>query len=630
MATEEYISPYAVDKRTRRSVLAALVDNRSINDTHNRDSRRATAKFRPAFNGESFASALGIITVVVEGLLIEGAGVGDGERRLIPERPRGSSRAPIYLGTDRATLSLYDPLENLKEMLDTFCRGVMAWANKPTYFKEVTRPFIIRTIENSISEASTARKLRKSLEYVGPIDTGYVNSFEAFRCSMQDPILELRHLGEFIESIIAEGDEISAHPAKILNPAVEASDNHRSSSPYFNTILNPEPATQASTGGRVKTESTASERGGAFSGFEDLLEAAGYGFGMHRKSQSPENKPEREAKPELQYPGSPSYSPPPSPSVSIDALLQPFSVSSIQAEEHLPDVSSSILLQPSNLYRIKPCPAPPGTPKWKIDLSGRKGHPIRILHVGPRELDILAKCLPLVHKATLKGEECMRVIVEKENLATEMGAEYKQWDDFCSDLEDNVSIDAKEAGAKSKQDSGDTKIDDTKGNGKGEAKDPSVYGAVASGGKDWFGSADPSAYGRVGPGDDPDTAWGYRKLDPPTFQTAKAKTPRRTAAADVDPDATEDEDEDDDDTGFPRDFGLGSRSPTERAFGTASPRPGSDSGSEGGEEVMRFEEAVGGVDDGLDREMVDVGGWRRGRLLRRRGGRRGGGGGEEG
>lgn len=102
MATEEYISPYAVDKRTRQSVLAALVDNRSINDTHNRDSRRATAKFRPAFNGESFASALGIITVVVEGLLIEGAGVGDGERRLIPERPRGSSRAPIYLGTDKA------------------------------------------------------------------------------------------------------------------------------------------------------------------------------------------------------------------------------------------------------------------------------------------------------------------------------------------------------------------------------------------------------------------------------------------------------------------------------------------------------------------------------------------------
>ena len=96
----------------------------------------------------------------------------------------------------------------------------------------------------------------------------------------------------------------------------------------------------------------------------------------------------------------------------------------------------------------------------------------------------------------------------------------------------------------------------------------------------------------------------------------KTKTPRRTAPA-ADPDDTEEDD--DDDAGSPRDFGLGSRSPTERAVGTASPasvaRRGDSSGSESGQEVMRFEEAVGGAEDGLDREMVDVGGLEEGEVV---------------
>ncbi|KAF6241842.1 hypothetical protein HO173_000554 [Letharia columbiana] len=69
--------------------MAALVDNRSIKDTHDRDSRRATPKLKPEFNGESFSGTLRTTTVVVEGLLIEGAEGWVEERRLVPGREVG-------------------------------------------------------------------------------------------------------------------------------------------------------------------------------------------------------------------------------------------------------------------------------------------------------------------------------------------------------------------------------------------------------------------------------------------------------------------------------------------------------------------------------------------------------------
>lgn len=407
---------------------------------------------------------------------------------------------------------------------------------------------------------------------------------------MQDPILELRALGEFIASILKGGDEI-------VTVETNAS-TLPTSSQYFSTILNPEPATQE----HLDTETAVGQHGGGSSGFEELLEAAGYGSGLS-KSLSPIREAKRELS-VLEDAGSPSYSPLSSPSFSVDTLVKPFSVSSMRPGEPSSDVSSSILLKPSSLYDTKASTAPRGTPQWKIDLSERKGHRIEILHVGSRELDTLAKCLTLVHSATEKGEECMRAIIDRKDLAAEMQPEYEQWEECCADLENNVRIDEREAREHMKED---------------RAKGSAIYGAEAFGpdayeGDDWFGTADSRDYGRLDPNDAQDT-WGYRKVDAPSF-TAKASRRRRDGSATytyTDPDETEDEYEQGyKHRGAPRDFGMGSTFPAERGFGTGSPMSvGShrSSGTEGVEEVRNFEEAFeeGGGGDGLDQEMMDVG-----------------------
>ena len=65
-------------------------------------------------------------------------------------------------------------------------------------------------MENSVSEVSTAKELRKALDFVGPIDQVYVNSFKPFSRSMEEPIRELLALGEFIASVLRDGDAITA------------------------------------------------------------------------------------------------------------------------------------------------------------------------------------------------------------------------------------------------------------------------------------------------------------------------------------------------------------------------------------------------------------------------------------
>ena len=192
----------------------------------------------------------------------------------------------------------------------------------------------------------------------------------------------------------------------------------------------------------------------------------------------------------------------------------------------------------------------------------------------------------------------MRVIIQNQTLATDMEAEYKQWDDFCMDLEDNVSIDAREA---RKQDFGHTKVDDdANGKGKAKAKDPTLYGGApaAHESKD-----DPRHYGRVAPRA-PKTAWGYRKFDPPTSK-AKTHFPRLTSLPEEDPDETEDEADRRDvrGGGEERDFEMDSQASTERGLG--SPMSLSDR-TDGVEEVMNFEEAFD-EDEGPDQEMEDGG-----------------------
>lgn len=457
---------------------------------------------------------------------------------------------------------------------------------------------------------------------------------------MEGPILELRALGEFIASILQEGDEIpapgnghngmpgtprlsksslstpSSHSANVRNLIAEASGPGESksqsplptASPYFNPLREQEPATLASTGGNPETEMETGQRGGGNGGFDDLLEAAArFDSSSTQKSTSPQpqREQERESIGDTEDPGSPKYSPPPSPSFSVDTLVKPFSVSSLKAEGLPRDIPTSILTQPSSLYHIKPSPAPPGTPHWKIDLSERKGHPIRTLHVSPRELAVLAKCLTLVNTATLKGEECMRVIIQEQSLATEMEEEFDQWEDFCNDLEDNVSIDEKEEKQKRKEElasaSASAQADtdqDAKANDANDAKDPSsssVSGTDAYGRGDWFGTAGGGRESR----DD------ARRAPPP--KDLKGPWASRKVAPSSDPDETEDEDED---RGQPRDFGMGSPSSAGRDVliggSPMSARSRRSSGTDGMPEATPFEEEFEEGDEG-DQEMVDVG-----------------------
>lgn len=110
-----YVSPYAVDERTRRSVLAARGgDKRSINEVHQHVDRRPAGRtgqaFRPVFDEDSFLNAVGIIEGVVEGLCVAGGEGWEVKQRLVCEKPRTKMRLllrrsemlPVIEGVDRA------------------------------------------------------------------------------------------------------------------------------------------------------------------------------------------------------------------------------------------------------------------------------------------------------------------------------------------------------------------------------------------------------------------------------------------------------------------------------------------------------------------------------------------------
>ena len=363
------------------------------------------------------------------------------------------------------------------------------------------------------------------MDFVGPIDAVYVNSFGPFSRWIEEPILELRALGEFIASILKDGDEITlpgSTEASLSRGSVEMQSvpTLPKSSPYFNTILNPQPATQPSTSGHANTESATTKRGEGSSAFADLLQAAGQVSDLDAKSPSPRHKPKRESPINREDVGLPSYSPPASPFLSFETLLE--------RDKPLPNIPSSILSRPTPFYNPNPASTlpHPQVPAWKIDLNARKGHPIHNLHVGPRELAIISRCLQLVDKATLKGEECARVIIERQQLAIDMRGQYEQWEAFCSDLEDNVNIEKMERGIE-REDEGP------------ENGDENDHYA-------WFGTSgsadrgDARDYGRLGPSDGNET-WGYRKFDAP----ASSSHGRRLDTIDEDYDVEGDEEETD-------------------------------------------------------------------------------------
>ena len=363
------------------------------------------------------------------------------------------------------------------------------------------------------------------MDFVGPIDAIYVHSFGPFSRWLEEPILELRALGDFITSILKDGDEIA------LSGSPEASIGGRSLemksasalttlSPYFNMILNPQPATQASTSGHANTKSATTKRGEGSSAFADLLQAAGQVSDSNAKSPPPRYEPKRESPIDLEDVGSPSYSPPASPFLSLETLLE--------RDKPFTNIPSSILFKPTPFYNADPASAspPPGVPAWKIDLNARKGHPIHTLHVDPRELAIISRCVQLVHKATLKGEECARVIIERQQLAIDMRKEYEQWEVFCWDLEYNVKME--EMDREMERESDDPED--------GDEDDHYAWSGISGS----AGHGDARDYGRLGPSDGNET-WGYRKFDAP----ASSSHARRLDTVEEDPNLESDEEETD-------------------------------------------------------------------------------------
>lgn len=93
----EYVSPYKVTKRIRRSVMAAQSSRKSIHAAHQRDLHKSPKEwhpaFKPEFDGESFSSALGFATVVLEGLCFAGGAQGWDQKQQWSGRPEGDDRA---------------------------------------------------------------------------------------------------------------------------------------------------------------------------------------------------------------------------------------------------------------------------------------------------------------------------------------------------------------------------------------------------------------------------------------------------------------------------------------------------------------------------------------------------------
>ena len=113
--SDDYVSPYQVTDRIRRSVLAAQLPGKSINYAHQQDARRSENSqrpaFQPVFDGEAFSGALGTISVVLEGLCLQGAEGWDERVSLVRGKPRPGvkvARVPrVLLGSDRAVCGLF-------------------------------------------------------------------------------------------------------------------------------------------------------------------------------------------------------------------------------------------------------------------------------------------------------------------------------------------------------------------------------------------------------------------------------------------------------------------------------------------------------------------------------------------
>ncbi|KAM0794716.1 hypothetical protein BDR22DRAFT_967478 [Usnea florida] len=366
MASKSY---YTVDERTRRSVMAA--QGMRIDEVHEASRERLSRDF----DQNAFLATIGNVEAVIEGMCLNGTQGWEDVTRLQPDVPRLSSRLvegdsvpPVLLGHDRATLSLYDPIQNLGEMCDSFHSQVNAWATKATYLSEASSATIARDIAAATTEAESARTIREALEFVGPINRAYVRRFTDFGQSMVEPLLELHTLERFIASILAEKYETFVDDSK-----------------------------------QEEAETAANPQDGVPSGVKGQSVIA------------------RCADSKLSFPVD---------ATTLPALA--LALPSLTLDESSRDPAFSSLLQErSTFYDTKPETVPQGTPQWKIDLSERKGHKIHLLHVGDSELDILAKCLSYLYNAAVKAEECFGFIIEKKKLAKDTKKKYEELAGAC-------------------------------------------------------------------------------------------------------------------------------------------------------------------------------------------------------
>ena len=234
---------------------------------------------------------------------------------------------------------------------------------------------------------------------------------------MEEPILELRALEGFIEGVLVEGEDGGDDGEGEMEM-----ESKSGRSTFLDTVLN---------------QSDDINFLPSFTGTHELEE-------RRRRQQSPAPMMiHRHLPADADAAGSPSYSPPASPSLSFETLLQrtdipPSTPSSILSKpapiiHHHHRRSANLPLQGTTTTTISTA-----AKNWKLDLHARKGYPIHAaVVVGPVQRAVLTRCLALVRAATGKAEECVRTIGGLKELSEGMRDEWCQWEVVCEELEDD-------------------------------------------------------------------------------------------------------------------------------------------------------------------------------------------------
>lgn len=277
------------------------------------------------------------------------------------------------------------------------------------------------------------RKIRSVLDKTGEIDGFFVNSFKSFAAWLKEPIIALQTLIDFLESVCRGGSELVAPTGS--DPATPSASAQNVVS--LGAIMHP-----AGPVGHARTSSTASERGGVSTVYDDLKAAATAGATSPRYSPFPSPDP-------MQIPEHPPLSP---SFFDIDTDTDTHAHPTTAHPTTTTTANTGIIDPSTHTHIHNPEPAlralpTPTNPSWKLALSNR--HPLHTLFVGTHELQVFARCLYLAQKAMVKAEECISVIEECRYLAIRMEKEWAMWDESCTEMRealDQKKVDEGEAG----------------------------------------------------------------------------------------------------------------------------------------------------------------------------------------